>query len=137
MADEAALLKGNYLSQSQLTTPHDTPSFLRSAILRVVSGSMLATAVMASLCSFMDTKYRFDCVLSAAVCFVAFYHYYKMIEIRSQSSGVLKLQPPGAAVEFGVPTKLRIAWQDATVDAVRLSDWLVSRIYLSTCTIGN
>ena len=128
MTDEADYLKGNYLSQPKLATEHDTPSFLRSAVLRVVGGSMLANAVMATLCSFLDTTYRFDCILSAAVCFVAAWHYSKMMDIRSQGTGVLKLSPPGT-VESGVPTKLKIAWQDASVDAVRFSDWGVRYTY--------
>lgn len=125
MADEAALLRGNFLRNEALATPHDTPSFLRSAVLRVVAGSMLANAVMASLCSLIDTQYRFGCVLSAAVCAVAAWHYQKMLDIRSQSTGLLKLSPPGSG-ESGVPTPLRVAWQDASVDTVRFSDWLIT-----------
>jgi len=126
MADEAALLHGSYLTNPNLATPHDTPSFLRSAALRVVTGIMLSSAVMASLCALLDTQYRFDCVLSAAVCWVAAYHYSALTSLRSQSIGIVKLVPPGPGKDFGTPTPLRLAWQEAAADAIRHSDWVVT-----------
>ena len=133
MADEAALLAGSYLTNPNLATPHETPSFLRSAALRVVTGVMLSSAVMASLCALLDTPYRFDCVLSAAVCWVASYHYSALTSLRSQATGVVKLVPPGIK-NFGTPTPLRLAWQEASADAIRHSDWIVS-LHVASCML--
>ena len=126
MADEAVSLRGGFLRHPSLGTVHATPSFIRSSGLRVSTGFMLGSAVMSTLCALMDTEFRFDCILSAAVCWVATYHYSALTNLRAQSYGVVKLVAPGAKEDdFSTPTPLRIAFQDASADAIRYSDWLV------------
>lgn len=105
MADQTTPLTGGGYFKNE--SPVVVPSFLRYATTRVITGIMLSSAVMSTLCAFLDTTYRFDCVLSAAVCWVASYHYNALTKLREEENGDTKRQ-------------------EARADAIRHSDWIVT-----------
>ena len=101
----------------------DFPAFLRSAFLRIVAGSMLLGGIFAMLAALVTThtSYQLSCALAAGVCFVAAYHYAKLVDIRAQT-GMLAA---AGAVPSGQATTLNLSCQDMASDAVRYSDWIV------------
>ena len=124
--EEAQSLKGNTLFHPSTVTPHDYPTFLRASVCRVVAGSMLLSGVFAAVCALMTTNAsaQTSCALSAAVSFVALWHYSKLMAIREQTGTRLTLSKPGD-VPMGQAVQLKIGWQDMAADAVRYSDWMV------------
>jgi hypothetical protein len=127
MADEEALsLKGNVLQNKLFITPHAVPAFLRASAMRVVAGSMLLGAVFATVAALVSTdgKDKVSCALSAAVCFVAWYHYIKLCKIREQEGSRVTLSKPGEE-SSGQAAPLKMAWQELIADGVRFSDWCV------------
>jgi hypothetical protein len=128
---EEQSLKGNVLTHPSFVTPYDTPTFLRSAMLRVVAGSLALAACVALSTSIVSATGddRLSCALSFATCAVAFYHYSKLISIREQTAMRVKLSAPGA-VPSGQATELKLSWQELNCDAVRYSDWMVTLLPL-------
>ena len=124
--EELASLRGNVLFSPSFVTPVDFPAFLRSAFLRIVAGSMLLGGVFAALAALVtaNVSYQLSCALAAGVCFVATWHYSKLMEIRAQTGTRVKIAAPGA-VPSGQATALKLGWQDMAADAVRISDWIV------------
>lgn len=122
---ELESLKGNVILHPSLETPHDTPTFLRSASCRVISGSMLLSGVFSGIAALVTESddAKVSCAIATAVSFVAFYHYAKLMAIREQSGTRLKLAKPGETSDK--ETALVLGWQDMAADAVRYSDWLV------------
>lgn len=123
---ESQSLKGNVLTHPSFITPYDTPTFLRSSMLRVVAGFMALSACV-SFCSALvatTNEDQLSCSLAFATCAVAFYHYQKLISIREQTGVRVKLTKPGD-VPMGQATELKLAWQELSADAVRYSDWAV------------
>ena len=124
---ERESLRGNVLFHPSTKTPHDYPSFLRSAVCRVVAGSMLLSGTvsgLAALTTMHETKLA--CALSTAVSFVAFYHYGKLVQLRENKDATVALATPGKATDEALPLGLKLAWIDMQADAVRYSDWLVT-----------
>lgn len=130
-SNEVDSLKGHVAAHPLFTTPYDTPTFLRSAMLRVIAGMMLLSACLALSTSVVvdDPVHRFSCALAFATCIVAFYHYTKLIAIREQTGVRIKLTPPGDPPS-GQPMELKLAWQELNADAVRYSDWAVTLLPL-------
>ena len=124
--EEAQSLKGNTLFHPSTVTPHDYPTFLRASVCRVVAGSMMLSGVFTAVCALTTTNAsaQTSCALSAAVSFVALWHYSKLMAIREQTGTRLTLSKPGD-VPMGQAVQLKIGWQDMAADAVRYSDWMV------------
>lgn len=124
--EEEHSLKGSVLFHPSTVTPHDYPIFLRASVCRVVAGSMLLSGVFTAVCALVPTSNagQTSCALSAAVSFVAMWHYAKLMTIREQSGTRLTLSKPGQ-VPMGQAVQLKIGWQDMAADAVRYSDWMV------------
>lgn len=114
-----------------MSTPYAFATFLRASVIRVAAGAMLLGAVFSGLATMTTASAdsRFSCAISCAVCLVAFYHYLALMSIRTQKALRVTLDAPGQAPE-GLPSPLKLAWQDAAADAVRYSDWLVRAAYL-------
>jgi bacteriorhodopsin len=127
MMDEKESLRGNVIFHPSFVTPHDYPVFLRSAVCRVVAGSMLLSGIFTGLCAVVtqDGHSRAGCALSTGVSLVAFYHYGKLVATREQSGSRVTLSKPGD-VPMGQATALKIGWIDMVADAVRYSDWLIT-----------
>lgn len=123
--EEAQSLNGHVLFHPSFVTPHDFPLFLRGAVCRVVSSSMLLAAVFAGLCAVAAPQNRIGCAMASSVCCTAFYNYMKLINIREQTGTRVKLSAPGAAPEGQHPS-LKLAWQELACDAVRYADWIVT-----------
>jgi hypothetical protein len=127
--EEAQSLKGNVVFHPSFVTPHDYPTFLRSAVCRVVAGAMLLSGILTAICAIVTDvdASKEGCAIATGVSIVAYYHYSKLISIREQSGTRIKLAKPGD-VPSGQASELKVAWQDMSADAVRYSDWLVSRV---------
>ena len=126
---QSLLPDGNSLRYKDNQTLHSFPSFLRTLSARIVAGSMLLGAVVTFIVAMTATTAqsgRVSCLLSCAICAVAFYHYLAIVKIRSQDAGRKQLPVPGDTTSA---TKSEVAaiisWQELEVDAVRYSDWLV------------
>ena len=127
---QSLLPDGNSLRYKDNQTLHSFPSFLRTLSARIVAGSMLLGAVVTFIVAMTATTAqsgRVSCLLSCAICAVAFYHYLAIVKIRSQDAGRKQLPVPGDTTSI---TKSEVAaiisWQELEVDAVRYSDWLVT-----------
>jgi len=84
------------------------PSYVRTTVFRASAGSMLFASVVATagaLTAETETG-RFECSVAAAINLVAVWHYTKMLEIRS--------------------SKRSSQETEMAIDAVRLSDWMVT-----------
>lgn len=89
-------------------------SVARSLAVRFVAGSMLLSAIFSGLVAFSapTTEAQFSCALASAVSVVAFYHYTKIVELRTPKEKPITLAQQ--------------TFNEAAVDAVRHSDWLAT-----------
>ena len=119
----------SFLSSSpEASTRRMFATFIRSSIVRVSAGGMLLGGVVAGLAAITteDKDSRFSCVLSCAICLVAFYHYSALLSLRShKSSSHKKSSDRGAAVDLLLANH-RAGVTEAAADAIRYSDWWVT-----------